>query len=358
MPLIRPQIQFINEYGVRDGTSQRGTLGIGEVSLQRKVLVSWSDTGKCAQHFLGYSRVFGNRLERLLPASHPDDPSLIPHKITIENGFKFLSGRGANPDIPGGPLNKLADQSVQAVYNKACLTVDYIRAPYKLLEDADTPSDQEYIRYTVVEDPQGGGDSITLPGYTLRYIKADNMGPVPGGGPLPVGFNVPMPLASSRITMRWCRLPANFIDWWNPGPWLQRAVGDPLASPSVYPYVGSANKYPLGAFPAGTLRFLTWEVKRKEAPIIVLADTPTGLTWESPAMEQDLVLNFLYLPQTHYQLFWSDTLAVGSTRTDAGNSGWYFIGRGTTLYNPTTVPDNYSLAHARDLRHLWRVDEV
>lgn len=351
MPITRPVITKLAEYDVRNGQSQRATLGLGEVSLTRRFMVKWEETDLVAQHFLGWSRVSGGRLERLLPAAHPDDPALVATRISLDYGHKFLEGQPAQ-----------TDQSTKALYAKACITVEYQRPDYTLLEDADTPADEEWRRYTTVADMEATGDSITQPGHTLRLLKPGGTSPL-GGTALNVPYNIPKTFVSSRVLFTWKRLPANFVDWWDDSadgqPWLDRVLGDPLAGPPVEPYLGCVNKYKLGRFRPGQLMFTRFRVVRKPAPFVTNIEGPEGeLSWQSPAMEQDLEMEFKFVPQTHLKLYYADSPPISGTRTTAGASGWYYAGAGTSYYSVESTPDNYSLANVRDLRHLWRVNAV
>jgi hypothetical protein len=250
----------------------------------------------------------------------------------------------------------LSDQSIGSAYDKAILELSYERPMYKLLEDHECPADQEYLRYVDWGDsPQPTEEVFTMPGHTLNFI-AQSGTPFGGSASLPVGYNVPkiFPMIDFQVT--WKRLPAEIFDVYFPGPWLLRMVGNPN-NPSMVPYQGIVNRTPFLTFPAGTLLLKSWRPIRKPAPF-TLFNTPFPggpMTWASPSVEWDIEFTFRYDPKGHNYKFYVDPVPPGGSRSNAGNSGLYFVGAGTTWYPPGNVPDRYSLFNEREFADLFVV---
>lgn len=355
MPITRPTLTKLAEYGVRDGSSSRATLAIGEVSLTRKLRVFWDETGLAAQHFLGYSRVAGGRLERLLPAPHPDDPTLVATRISIVDNHRFTAARGSRRPTD----DRLPDQSVAAAYGQATIEVQYERPMYTLLEDSAVAPDQEFLRFVDWGEPQPTEEVFTQPGHTLNFVAASGT-PFGGGATLPVGYNVPRVFPLMDFTVTWKRLPADLFNPTAPGAWLLRMIGDPFATPAKLSYQGMVNKEPFGPFPAGTALLRSWRPVRRPAPFVLYsAPDPGGpLVYQSPAVEWDIEFQIRYDPKGHNRKWYSDPVPPSTSRSTPGASGLYFVGAGTTHYAPGLVPDDYSLFNERPFADLFNVNAI
>jgi hypothetical protein len=330
MALDRPNLTKQAERGVRDGTSSLRTRTLNEVSDKRKAWFNWPERNDALKRFLGYNDLlfdasnFPTSLTRLAPMVHPNSDYLHVTRFTENSCHKVI--------------NKLLDPTdgtTRAVFDKIDVELVYERLPYRALSDDDVRWDgSEFTRFVSVGEKKATADYIGLPGSAIKYIALNK----------PIQYNSGIISPTQEFNITWHRVPAALWNYDIPNYWTDRING----TDDEYSYIGTINKTAFKGYPAGTLLLTNVSDKQCPAPV----DIPE--TWfallEFP-YEIDIIFNVHFNPMGWNYLYYNDI----SGTTTAGNSGWYFVGRGTTNYPPGSVPDEYSIYNEREFRDLFKV---
>jgi hypothetical protein len=323
----------IRTAGVRDQTHGTETREIGTNTLRRSFFVNWSSRYDFCALCTGDEALWTDtsvtpnvvRLSRLLPdptyGTHPDYPELVATKIESIRG-----ANSAGTDDGAGFID----------YTDARIDVLYEHVPYNLQSDTYAYAGGESSRYVFFAGARGDAESYTIPGGSMKYLVDGGTAlntPPPHLVPVPYNLNVVRPLQHFSYT--WERVPEAAFE--TGSSLFNRVYGnqdDP--DEGITPFIGRINSAPFFGRGVGEVLFLGSE------EVLTRAQTASGRRWR-------LRYNFLYAPSGHTWLRYFDP--TGTT------SGWYFVGAGTTFYDDSALPDNYSIVTGcADLNLLFSVN--
>jgi hypothetical protein len=333
-----PALTKQSERGIRDGSSNLRTRTLNEVSDKRRMWFKWSERTDALVRYLGINDLlydengFPTALTRVAPMRHPESDFLHVTRFTEQSLHKVLSS----------VYNAQKDRSVSATFKMVDVELVYERLPYRALSDDDPEWDGfEFKRFVSIGEKKASADYLTIPGGVLKYI-APTVGAPVDRKLIQYNNGIVVPTVEFQIT--WHRLPAALWNYDIPNLWTDRING----TDDDYSFIGTINKHEFKGYPAGTL--LLTNVSDQQCP----APNDLDQTWNDLLQfpyEMNIIFSVHFNPMGWNYLYYNDI----SGTTGAGKSGWYFVGRGTTEYQPGNVPDEYSLYNERDFRSLFYV---
>lgn len=318
----------IREAGVRDGTSPTERFQVTDSGATRTLTCKWQHRRDVAAWLLGRSAIWDDdgttKLTRLAPQRHPDHDALVATRISSVKGLKFT---GSAVPIVGDTYTFNSAQINR--FERAVLEVEYEHSSVSYLAD-DEVAESEVERWLSLDSTEPAAEALQLPGAVMRYLRETGTD-APHNIAIPFNSAVIVPQEIRQVT--WFDVPYEcYVP--NSPLWDRLYYGGSDEGEGGRPYLGSINAVEFLGFPSGTLLLDRVIPKRRRSPL-------GEWVW-------DLTFSITFKPSGwNWVYYWDKT---------ATNSGWYFVGPADGEHHyASTVPDGYSLYHARDLHKLFNV---
>lgn len=330
----RPTLSYLNEIGVRDGTSDLASYGGSDNAATRKFRGRWEERNLIAPYFLGNVRIGSERLERITPLPHPTAPNFFASYITVDRNHK----------VNGKELG-VTDVATSATYLAVDFTVHYTKPKYRVLTDEECPADEEYRRWMDLPETRPHANVLTVPVGGIQFIRPDGLGPT-GSLPLTVPYNLAIVQSQVGFTFWWRDLPFDLYDPdATPSKWWKRLTGGTEEGEEVASYLFTTNRSLWKGMPPGTMLLNSARMIPRPSPV----DGELGKEWDiGQRWDVAFEVSFLATKGGWNSAYYNDR--------NGTNSGYYYATRtGDHYYPGTLATDNVSLYNEREFADLTKV---